>query len=198
MRKTLNLLTFLLLLMMATSACNKDDPEENDNFFYSIQGEKVYLKVRKDKVIIKAESADEALKLQDNAVFLSAEAVPVYWVLATIDSLKTNLDDLLQITGVADAAYGMVYPEYPEDGFAYPSDKIFVQCKGQSIEKIIKQAGLSNKVEDIELFSPYSEMYLITFKNVKLSEMLNTSKKLFKTGKCNFAAPSFFRQEKLY
>ena len=66
---------------------------ENE-FYYSKNGKKELFTIRKDKVIIKTNSADDAKTLTKHEIFSYALAVGHVWVLATADPLKTNLNTI--------------------------------------------------------------------------------------------------------
>ena len=222
MRKLLKLLALIFLLMIVNSACHKssnfsdeikdetstetDNELENKDFpfvyyeddelenkdFPSINYE--HLNTRKDKVIIKTRSNAEAKELSKQAIFLSER--PAYdvgiWVIATIDSSKTNLNDLLKVHGVIDATYGLEY----ENVLHYPSDQIFVQLKEElSPIDVLGDIGLEINSKSIELINPYDKIYLITL-DLKLDDILNTCRYIAETGMCEFAEPSFFREMK--
>jgi len=195
MRKFFKLSAFSLLIMMAVTSCSKriDDDFDENPFYYNDKGEKVLFSIKKDKVIIKVKSEAEAKVLAEHSVFLSAYNAAYVWVIASIDPLKTNLDDLLQIQGVVDASYGLVEYNNSGNNLQYLSDQIFVQCKNP--KDVLESTGLSKRAETIEMLSPSSELYLITL-NLKLDDILSTCRKLYKSGKCGFAEPSFYREIK--
>jgi hypothetical protein len=153
------------------------------------------LKIRKDRVIIKTESETDAVALSKHDVFLSAYDVSYLWVIATVDSLKTSLDDLMQIPEVVDAAYGL---EHDDGTLQYLTDRICMQTeKGQSPENILAHFGIAENIKEIELLDPYSEVYLITL-DVKLGDILQICKKLEESGMCKYAEPPFIMEMKRF
>jgi len=67
------------------------------DFLYTGKGEREYLKIRKDKIILKAKSVAEAKLLTKQIAFRSAYDVDYDMVIATIDTLQINIDDLTKI-----------------------------------------------------------------------------------------------------
>ena len=202
MKKTLLFLT-AFLVMGSFAACTKSDSNDDNPIndtksgegntsvsYYTDKGEKLVFNIRKDKVIIKTKSDADAKELTKQDIFLSdrpAYDVAGCWVIATIDSVKTQLNDIMQLSGVVDAAYGL---EYGKD-LHYPSNQIFLQCSAP--EDVLARIGLAKNVESIELINPYSTIYLITL-NVKLGDIVKICRNLYESGLCHFAEPVFFRE----
>ena len=163
--------------------------EKMYDFHYLTDWRKQYYKIRKDKVILKARTETEAKTLAEQPLFIEAHNIGNL-VLATIDPLQIKLSDLLQRLDVVTATYGL------EDGIylLYPTDEIFVKCKnGQSIEKVLDNAGLTQQIVAMELFNENHEIYLIRL-NVNLSEILPICRNLYETGMCEFAEPNCMEQ----
>jgi subtilisin family serine protease len=157
------------------------------DFYYTDKGEKETFKIRKDKVILKTRSADEAKALSKQSFFRSSYDAHD-WIIATIDTMQIKLDGLKQRADIVDVAYAL---EYNSDAFYYPTGRIAVKFKeGQSIEKFLNTFDLSKNIESIELFDNYSKVYVITL-NVDLGDILHISRKMFEMGLFVFAAPSF-------
>ena len=96
----------------------------------------------------------------------------------------------MKISEIVDAAYGM---ENGNGNLQFVQNKIFIQVeKEQSPEKVLALIGLTDFIEEIELFDPYSDIYLITL-NVKLADILLICKNLEEYDMCIFAHPNFFR-----
>ena len=156
-------------------------------FYYTDTGSKENFTVRKDKVVVKTNSEAETKALMEQSVFLT----PVYladWLIATIDSSTTDLCDLMQIAGVADAAYGL---EYWTEAIIYPKNIIYMKCKeGQTPETVLDYNGLTAYIETIELYNPRSGLYRITF-HVPLGDILRICCDLYESGLCSIAGPSF-------
>ena len=165
------------------------------DFIYSEKGEKLYFKIRNDKLILKTKSAIEAKALSKQTVFRSAYDVNYDMVIITIDTLQINRNNLMQKNDILDVTCAL---EYIDGTLQYPSNQILVRFKeGQSKEKILDDIGLTKSIETVELFDPYSEIYIITL-NVKLGDILQICRNLFESGFCTFAEPSFFREIKLH
>ena len=157
------------------------------DFYYTDKGEKENFTLRKDKVIIKTKSEEDAKALCKQDVFLSAFDVSYIWVIATIDSLKTKIDDLLLMPNVIDATYAL---EYITGALLYPSNKISVKLKKEhSMEKVFNETGLTKIIETVELFFEDDDVYYITL-NERMRNILYISRILFETGFCEFSAPS--------
>lgn len=169
-----HIIAFLVFTTIAMGLFAQSD------FYYTDKGEKVSLKIRKDKVILKIKSAKEVKALTKQTAFLSAYDVSSDMVIATIDTLQIKThEDLLQRSDVIDATYAL---EYADGTLLYPTDRISVKFKeGQSVKKILNDTGLNTSVESIELFDPYSEIYIITL-NVKSGDILRICRNLFETG----------------
>ena len=190
----------ILLLFAGSFSCqNKEQDflDEETDFYYTDIGEKEYFIVRKDKVILKCKSEAEAKALAKQKIFLSAYTIAYdessSWVIGTIDPEKTKLNDLLQKSEVVSATYGL---EYVDGALQYPTDRISVTFKkGQTPESVLDAIGLTENVEAIELFDSWSDLYLITL-NIKLSDILLTSRILFESELCVSAEPSFFLELK--
>jgi len=184
---TRSFIVFLVFTSIATGLLAQVD------FLYNGKGEKDYFNVRKDKVIIKTKSALEAKELTKQSIFHSASDINYDIVIATIDSTIVNLDDLLQMTEVISATYGL---EYADGILHYPSYSIFVRFKdGQSPMEVLNKTNLRKSIETIELFDPYSTIYEIILIS-DLSDILRICRCLFESGLCVFAEPSFIRQIK--
>ncbi len=165
------------------------------DFLYSEKGEKEYLKIRKDKMIIKTKSPEDAKALVKETVFYSAYDIYDNMVIATIDTLQTKLDGLNKKLDVFDVAYAL---EYKDGVLHYPSYRMFVKFKkGQSSAKVLDNIGLTKSIKAIELFNPYSEIYKITL-DVKLEQIMQICRSLYESGCCVFAEPSFIREMKPY
>jgi len=194
------------LLFLGTAGCGEQDglttdidgDPLNDSFLYTDKGEpydfyygdggkKEILYIRKDKVIIKTESADYAKSLCNQSVFLSAYDVG-FWVFATINPKITKLEDFWKMSDVINATYGL---EQVKEIFQFPTGQLFVECKkGQTPESVLEANGLTESVETIELFDTWAELSIITL-NVKLSNALQISRILFESGLCESANPNF-------
>jgi len=175
------------------NSLTEDELYDGTDFFYTNAGNKEYFKIRKDKVIIKTKSAEDAKVLCQQNIFRLAECVSGIWVLATIDPRQIKLDDLLQREDIIDATYGL---EYREGTLQYPKDQIFIKPKdGQAVENILEKNGLRGNVVEIELFNPLSELYIVTL-NVKLADILQVCRIMYESNLC-FADPSFFLHIKI-
>ncbi|MDR1670891.1 MAG: S8 family serine peptidase [Alistipes sp.] len=201
--------TIALLLSVCLVSCTQDFKETtvlqnvaaqgstgisaDVDFFYSGNGEKVSFNIRKDKVIIKAHSEAKAKELAQQPVFLSTHYIGDIWMLALIDPAKTTLDVLLDLPGVVDATFGL---EYADGTIKYPTDVIYVNSRDEmSIEKDLREIGLSKNIKSIELFNSYSKGYNIKT-DVKLGDVLRICRKLSESGLYKNAEPSSFLELK--
>ncbi len=188
-------LCIVYTLSFTAAGCGKSNSGDEDftDFFYNDKGEKSYLKIRKDKLILKCTSAEDAKALTKEPFFTSAYDVG-HWVIGTIEPKKTKLDELLKEPEVVSATYGL---EYSDGTLQYPTDRIYVKFKeGLTPEAVLDEIGLTESVEAIELFNPYSEIYKITL-NVGLGDILKICRELFETDLCEWAEPNFFREMKV-
>ena len=189
------MLCVLCTLLFLPAGCGTKSSEEMDSgadFFFNENGKVEYFKIRKDKVIIKTKSAEDAKVLISKDVFISAYNVG-FWVFSTIDPKKTNLNNLFNLTEVIDVTYGL---ECSDGTLQYPTEVISINIKkGISPEEIIIATCLTEIIESIEYFDPYNNNYHITF-NVKLGDILLTSRTIYESKLCEAASPVFFREMK--
>ena len=175
------------------SSVVKEKGTDETDFYYTDKGETEFFNIRKDKVIIKTESAEDAKALCKHDVFLSAYDVAYIWVIATIDPSKTVLNDLLKMPGVFDATYGL---EYTDGTMQYPTDLVSVNFKeGKLPEEVLNAIGLTENVESVEFIYPDFNGYNITL-NVGLSDIMQICRDLYESGLCEAASPSFIREMK--
>lgn len=188
----------LCIVFFMASGCGKQNSvsdEDETDFYYGAGGEKQYFTIRKDKVILKCELEADANALANRDIFLSANVTGEHWIFGSIDPPKTKLNDLLQIPEVVSATYGL---GYSNGSVYYPIDRIAVQLThGHTMEELFDATGLTNSVDSIELFSPHSELYVITL-NVDLGDILPISRRLYETGWCVVAAPSMIWELKVH
>jgi hypothetical protein len=181
---------FLLLLLAGTfSSCTvrEEFRDEDTDFYYNDKGEKEIFKIRKDKVIVKCKSETDVKALAVQSIFSFAYNGGL-WVTGSIDPKKTKLEDLLRMSEVVSAAYGL--ESIVGDGsWFYPMDNIAVKLKeGYTMEDVIEAANITNSVTAIELSNPLSYLYLI-YLDVELGDILRISRLLYETGLCEIAAP---------
>jgi len=203
-RITVSTLCVVCTLFFMASGCAKQDSDSRDldfplsDYYYTGQDEVISLTVSYDKVIIKAKSANDAKELCRQSIFSSAYQVGFdddarFHVIATVNPSKTKLGDLLKRPEVVNAAYGL---KSIDGSLHYPNDVIFVKFKeGQSPDKVFESAGLSKKVVSVELFDSFSVIYRVTL-DIPFSDVLSTCRKIFESGLCEFAEPSFFLELK--
>lgn len=205
----LNHSVIALMLAIGSFSCMQNDFEvlevekensmlkshvESEAFYYKEDGNKECFKIRRDKVIIKTTSAEVAKILCKQENFVSAFNVG-YWILGSIDSLKTNLDFFMQMPEIIDVTYGL---EYADGTLIYPTKVIAVNMKdGISYDEVIDKIGLTQNVESVELVFSDFNYYYITFDN-RLCDILLISRNLFETGFCINSTPVFFRELKLH
>jgi len=161
------------------------------DFFYSINGERETFNVRKDRVVLKTNSEEGARAVSAQTVFRAARTVGYDMVIATIDSLSVTLENLRQISNVADVAFAL---EYADGTVQMPTNRIFVQFRdGQYPEKVFDLLGLRESIKAIELINEFDEIYMITL-GVSLGDILQICRDLFESNLCVFAEPAFIRE----
>lgn len=171
----------------------KEPEEPQEISFYYLGDERTEFKVCKDKVIIKAETEEDAKALCELDVFSAdnGEVARIWYdvlILASIDPEKTTIDDVRKLPGVSSATYGLE----DDDEFMYwPMDRIFVQLlEGVSLESILDEAGFTEYVEDTDSFTSY---YMITL-NMNLEHIMWASNELHETGLCEYTEPALIMQ----
>jgi len=193
MRTKILKIAAIVLLMAGSTSCQKQELNEKTDFYYAIGKEGYYeehLTIRKDKVIVKCKSEDDAKALEKQIIFKNAYTVGDC-VIGAINPIRINLDVLLRNPKVLSATYGL---EYVDGTLQYPTDRISVKFKeGQTPESALEAAGLTKNVEAIEMFNQWSDLYIITL-NVKLGDILRTCRNLFKLGLCEVACPVYIRE----
>lgn len=141
------------------------DISGDTDFFYAYDGKKESFTVRRDRVIIKADSEAKVQELVGNPVFLSAYGMSYIWVIGTIDPSATDLEDLMQIPGVADATYGL---EYTDGTMQFPKDIIYARLNGTTAAGAFDKIGRKDDIKSVELSNPERNGYRITL-NAPLS-----------------------------
>ena len=184
MKTTLLLLPLLALVVFPMWA---DKP-----FFYDKTGEKIIYSVRKDKVLLKYNSTNDARSLQSNVVAKELTLLPENRMIADVDTTQAQLRAIRETPGISDAGYMLQYRE--GDGqLIYPTEKLFICHKeGESIDRILEIAGLSEKVLSIERFTEYSPLYIVQL-DEPIENMMDIGNRTYETGLCEFAVPSFMR-----
>ncbi len=203
----LKITAILTLLGIGSFSCVQDFKEVGDSqdiatrssseikaevdFLYADNGGKDYFNVRKDRVIIKTNSEVDAKQICELPLFISAQNVNFTWVIAKIDSQKTDIEDLLRIPNVIDATYGL---EYSDGTIQYPTDIIYAKAKeGASTEEAFSRAGVSENIKAMNLSNPHSKIHNVRV-DAKLSNILKICRDLSESGSLESAAPSFFRE----
>lgn len=158
-------------------------------FLYTPEGEKYYFEVMKDYVIIEAEQGYDTRNFINQPALLHGHTWRP-WTTAevVIDPNETDLDDITQMPGVADATYLLLYA-YGEH--YYPTNRIYVEFKnGITPEEALEEVGLTENIVSIELKYEKRNGYGIIL-NVKLNEIINICNTLYEFGLCTVAEPSF-------
>jgi len=173
-----------LLLFFTTGLFAQTD------FFYSPDGEKVVLKLKKDMALVKhrPETSIDTWLAQSN--FTSSTIISNNLVIVSFDSMQMNLNNLKQNSNILDAVYAL---ENAYGSKQIPTNVIIIKLKvGNLIEELFNSVGLIQYVEEVELFNIYENIYVATL-NIPLGDVMLWSRSLFETGKCDFATPSFLR-----
>jgi hypothetical protein len=148
---------FIFLLVMLANAVSCLFAQSD--FFYSSKGEKEWFKIRKDKVILKPESAIGAQRILLRRGINSAYSFGEDKIIAAIDTLKIEKDTLIQNEDVADVAY---FLEYSDGTLQAPTDKIFVKPKSsQSLKMLFSKIGFSGNIVSTELINPQHDIYFM-------------------------------------
>ena len=96
------------------------------DFYYSKNGQKEYLKTRKDMVLIKCFPETNMETWVNRYDIISAYLIAEHLIIASIDSLTTNLNTFKRNTAVEDVAYVLTNIE---GGIQMPSQTIFLRMK---------------------------------------------------------------------
>lgn len=161
-------------------------------FYYLPSGEKLYFDIRKDRVIIQtasfeytmAMSALDMLQFGWDAAYGIGE-----WVFGAIDSMQTNLSDVIALPGALDATYGLS----GRWGTLYPTNQILFSPKaGFTAQQIFEDAGLSEYVIELRLINEYHDNYIITL-DVHIGCMVQICRELHESGQIEWAEPNFYQ-----
>lgn len=183
MKKTYCLSGLFFLMMLTCTACSEED--ELLSFYVQGLGMQQFT-ISKDKVIIKAVSETEVNTILKQDALRFPDSWNRIWVMAIINPKVTNLDDVLKMAGVADAAYALADVS---GSIFYPTDQIAIQCKdGHLPESILSKAGLADNIKTIERMDPTADLYMITL-DVKLRDIFKVCNDVFETKMCVFAEP---------
>jgi len=111
---------------------------------------------------------------------------------AKVDQDNFDVKTISDIDEITDWYYML---EYERDGVLQAlTNRIFLRPKNdESIEKIIKQSGLSGKVEKLEAFWPEAQIYMLTL-SCKMKDILPVCRRIYETGMVDFADPNFYRE----
>ena len=175
------LLPAFLLFCFSTAFAQTD-------YFYSSKGEMSSFKIRKDKVLIKCHPEADRNALVEQPCFISADQFDDNFIIATIDTLETSLNILQQMSSIVDITYAL---EYKDGTLQFPVNEVVVKMKsGHSVEEVFEYAGLGKQIEKIVLCNQRKEIYEVTL-NISLQDILPICRKLYETGFCEIASPSF-------
>ena len=159
---------------------------EGEPFYYNENGEKITLTVRNDAVFIKFKPDIDVYAFLKQGGYTSVVYVARdNGVVCIIDPLQTNLSTILDDPMVSDAIY-MFERESSSRLYGCTSTRIYISCKpDESIDHILKVAGLSDKV-----VSRDDTFGMVEF-DIKLGDVLNTCARIYETGLCKYAEVSF-------
>jgi len=167
------------------------------DFFYTANGKETF-KVRKDRIVIRAtpvENVNALSALSTHTALLSTHMVGYDMLIATIDTLNSTLEDLRQVSNIADATFAL---EYADGTVQMPTNRIFVQFKeGQTPENVFNFLGLRESIKAIELINEFDGIYMITL-NVRLDDILRICRDLFRSNLVVFAEPVFIREARRF
>jgi hypothetical protein len=158
------------------------------NFFYSTNGKKEYLKIKKDMALVRCTPETDIETWIEQFDFTSADILWNNLVIVRFDSLQLNLNHLQRNSNILDVAYAL---EYADGAIQIPTNHIFIKMSDRgSPEDLLNSFGFEQNIEKIELFDPYNDTYLVTL-NIPLGDILLTCRNLYETGKCELVTPNF-------
>jgi subtilisin family serine protease len=182
---------FLLLVMLANAVSGLF---AQTDFFYSENGKEEHFKIRKDKIAIRTKSKVKAEELLLQESFRHMKKMQNDLLFATVDSgvVKTDkLEQLEQREEISDVHY---FLEYADGALQLPTERIFVKPKhGQSLKRIIQESGLSGKVKTSKEINSIDGIHMLTL-DVKMKNILQVCRIVYKTGLVDFVEPCFTRQ----
>jgi len=122
-------MVLLLLLFAPTNTFAQTD------FIYSTDGKIENFKIRKDIVLLQCQPNTQIKTLVNEFYLTSAFNYSDNLIIATIDTLKTNINSLKRAHNVADVTYAL---EYADSNIQIPTYEIFVEMKdGKTPEEIL-------------------------------------------------------------
>jgi len=164
------------------------------DFFYGMNGEKAYLKIKKDMALLKCQPETKTETLLAQSFFTSAFHVQENLFIANLDTLRMNLQQAKKTPNIEDVTYAL---ESKDGTILFPTYDIVVQMKeGRKIEEMLDKTGFSPKINTIILINKYLNAYVVNLK-VALGDILQISRNLYETGECNAASPSFIAKMRL-
>jgi subtilisin family serine protease len=173
------LFSLFILLVLGLSA--------QTDYYYLGSGKRVECKIKKDMVVFKSQPQTDIDAMVEQDIFTFAHRFDKDLVVATIDPLKSNLKILKNHRNIVDATYALEC----SGEIQMPNGNIFIRMKGGiSPEALLDDSGLTQRVEKIELFNPYSQIYKVCL-NVPLGDILQISRDLYELNQCEFVEPSF-------
>jgi subtilisin family serine protease len=162
------------------------------DFFYSGNGNMNTLKIRKDRVIFNTKSTNSVniMENRQNSRIKFTGSTALNWIKAEVDPETFSENDFAGIDSVTDWYYML---EDIDGGVLMAlTNRIFVgPGTDKSIEEIIQESGLSDKVEKQELFFPEKGIYLLTL-NCKMKDILSVCRQIYETGMVDIAEPDFY------
>ena len=157
------------------------------DFYYLGDGKRVDCKIKKDMVVFKCQPQTDIDALVEQDLFTFVHRYRKDLVIATIDTLKSNLEIVKNHRDISDVTYALEC----SGEIQMPNGNIFLRMKGGiSPETLLDDAGLTPLVEKVELFNPYSQIYKVCL-NVPLGDILQISRDLYELNRCEFVEPSF-------
>ena len=177
------------------------------DYYYGMNGEKVWYALRKDYVVCKTNSGMLCGVLSDEHYFSGGWAEYVgYWgydiFYARIKPNVGALEDIRKKPQVQSIAYGYeitnYYPTPIYRGICFPWGGIVVQPKeGITVEQILNELGFTEYTFDFPMGAPYE---FLEGTRVLFNTELNTfeiCRKIYESGMCEYAMPNLVPQVSL-
>jgi len=156
-------------------------------YFYTSTGDKEYLSVNKDCIVLSVTEEKDANSLSRNPLFkeLSKLKDELYIATVSTDIEKSNLEKTVDWTYMFNYSDGTIQA---------PTHQLFIKpLKGELLETIFSKTEIKKNLISFRPVVEKSDVYIVTL-DCKLGEMIAASRKIYETGLVEFAEPAFIRQ----
>ena len=183
------------------------------DYYYNTNGEKEWLGVRKDYIVIKCKSKNDATELFNelwHEPYFSAAWGGAYYeewncesrkiVYAMVKPLQGVLENIMQKPQVISVTYGLEPIKSDNKTVCFSRGYIEVKPKeGITIEQILNELGITGYTFELPVDSNapsllFDGTFIFFEKNLNILEM---SRKIYESGKCEFAIPNLVPQVSL-